>query len=1069
MATKNYTLEKHLETLSKDDEKVKQLFATWTQNKNHLPDALGTIGTIFPHYSKHDITHSIRLIDNVQRFLGAERINQLGATDTFLILMAALTHDLGMYLSFDMLKKEWEKPEMEDRLKKYTKEADPQIKHASTLLLNYRCRQDDPEKGFAWALELRNAVTLISAQMMRGEHAKRSKEYIENEEGVFAKMANHFYMDDYSMRYKLLLANVAQLHCEGFDEVMNLHAEEDGVGDDTVHPRFIACLIRLGDLLDMDSDRFNDFSLSTIEEIPESSKAHYDKHMSLEHQKISSYGIEFTMNCKTDASYRVACELEKMLKEEVEKQHLHWSSIAPDDLGGNPPEIHQNSLKILFDGKETRPELRNLRFNISGQRTFEMLKGGAIYKNPGRVFIREIVQNALDATKLQIWKDMDYFFPYHLENPERDIKCVDDIKFTSDIPAWVYEKYPIHLNVEYDDKKEVVRVVCEDWGTGISEESLIRMTSQVGASRKADKDYNETIKQMPYFLQPTAAFGLGLQTVFYVTDEFTVLTCCPGKSPSKITFRSSVDGSYCSLEDENIVFERSIEDTDRKKSVTHGTTITIEIGKEHFGELFEISEEQVKELDKDPAGCLCNIPEGIDLYVKDSFRGMEFVPIKYKSPFLSKRLGEDEEMKELEFLSEEEHFRVYMYDDGLACFYIEENKFGSILDIDFSKKYYFNDFCLRGVSIDDGFSYLGDHSMCIRWNLFSRESDQLVTISRDNLLPKGNEWCTNTMNSLMRDVIRLTYRKLHDKCEECSSESENNELIIIDTEVFEPLIIDPEDFEPADSSSESEKKELLQQYFNLCLVNWNLPEPIKVDYQILDNLKLDKKDYSDMWGNVINASDVFNASVILTSRDRRSLYLYNNAYQVIRSAELNYWSFLCRKFIFVRRYEVIPDGFVCSVVYRNEMVKQDLGFYQLEKLNISVPKFVEMRDSWTTDLGWHYSGSYRLYNGFIGYKKIVVGEEAPLLGYEKPFHGNCWIYPFGEIPREDRLLRREKMYNKLKYGYIKKLVPDYIVKLIQKYNVLKNNNLTEDEIYDEYIRMILDFTFGSDKKRKGTK
>ena len=92
-------------------------------------------------------------------------------------------------------------------------------------------------------------------------------------------LANHFYIDGFSKRYKKLLADVAQLHGEGFDEVMKLHAEEDGVGNDTVHPRFIACMIRLGDLLDMDSDRFNAFSLATIEEMPESSKAHYDKHL----------------------------------------------------------------------------------------------------------------------------------------------------------------------------------------------------------------------------------------------------------------------------------------------------------------------------------------------------------------------------------------------------------------------------------------------------------------------------------------------------------------------------------------------------------------------------------------------------------------------------------------------------------------------------------------------------------------------------------------------------------------------------------------------------------------------
>ena len=55
----------------------------------------------------------------------------------------------------------------------------------------------------------------------------------------------------------------------------------------------------------------------------------------------------------------------------------------------------------------------------------------------------------------------------------------------------------------------------------------------------------------------------------------------------------------------------------------------------------------------------------------------------------------------------------------------------------------------------------------------------------------------------------------------------------------------------------------------------------------------------------------------------------------------------------------------------------------------------------------------------------------------------------------------------LKNIYIKEFVPDVIVKLIQKYNVLKNDKLTEEEIYDEYIRMILDFTNGSEENTEG--
>ena len=64
------------------------------------------------------------------------------------------------------------------------------------------------------------------------------------------------------------------------------------------------------------------------------------------------------------------------------------------------------------------------------------------------------------------------------------------------------------------------------------------------------------------------------------------------------------------------------------------------------------------------------------------------------------------------------------------------------------------------------------------------------------------------------------------------------------------------------------------------------------------------------------------------------------------------------------------------------------------------------------------------------------------------------------IDADGNILKKEEMRLKLEKGYIKELVPEYLVKLIQKYNALKNDKLTADEIYNEYIRLILDTHYG---------
>lgn len=1035
--TKNYSLEKHLEALCAADSDYNLLLDAWRLNKNNLPNALSTIASYFPHYSRHDDSHSMTLLDNIQRLLGRDRVERLGPTDTFLILMGGLTHDLGMYMSYTFLEEEWDKPGMVDLLRTYAASADKQIAAAANLLLNHRHCPKEPTKNFKWALELRNAVTLIIAQQMRGGHGDRSKDYLNRKDDLFAKMAHDFYCDAFPKRYLSLLAEVAHLHGADFKELMSLlPLEDDGLRGDKVHPRFIACMIRMGDLLDVDSNRFNSFTMATLKEVPESSKAHFDKHQSVKHLLISPNGIEAELDCPTDASYRVARELFDMLEKEVEKQSQNWNRIAPDDLGGLPPVLHSDKINIYYKGTKTRPELRNLRFDISSKRTFEMLKGGAIYKNPGRVFIREIVQNAMDATKLQIWKDRDYYFPYHLTNPERDIKSAEDIKFASDVPQSIYNRYPINLKVEYDEVKQVVRVVCEDWGTGISEESLIRMTSQVGASRKADQNYESMVNEMPYFLQPTAAFGLGLQTVFYVANEFTVDTHYPGEPTRRIVFRSSVDGSFCSIEEENIDFKRPIEGTDQMKDVAHGTTVTIEIDTDHFGELFEIGEEALEGLKKNMDGVPYYIVSNVEKYINVTFEHLESVPIHYTSAYQTKVFCKEDNHDTYETFAEEEHFRVGLRRDirvglrrdnrGVLFFRVEENKFGSDVVLSFGPDYP-HGLCLRDIPIIS-ISYIDYSEYVKKWNLFCRQADKFVTISRDELLPQGENWCRKTWEELKPDILRLVYPKLLEACKDACENNDDN------------------------------KDSLQEQYYRFCCENWLLPNPINVDYQPLDDYKLDKDYFVRLNGDAVTAKELFETevAVVIVSIYRTTDELRDN---LKKNSSLSDDTMLC-----VEDYDGFPESFVSSGIVR---AKRDVYnpyecFYIIEK-GAEYPRFVDISPNDIKEY-WYYQDG--LGHGFKEYEKIVVKKERDIqLGLELPYHGNCWIYPMpvenAEYKDADgKKLLREEMKEKLEKGYIKELVPAYLVKLIQRYNALNNDKLTVEDIYDEYIRLILDVKYG---------
>ena len=64
-----------------------------------IPVALNAVSTLFPHYSLHDESHSITIINNIVRVLDKEKLGKLSAIDIWLILEASYCHDIGMVVS----------------------------------------------------------------------------------------------------------------------------------------------------------------------------------------------------------------------------------------------------------------------------------------------------------------------------------------------------------------------------------------------------------------------------------------------------------------------------------------------------------------------------------------------------------------------------------------------------------------------------------------------------------------------------------------------------------------------------------------------------------------------------------------------------------------------------------------------------------------------------------------------------------------------------------------------------------------------------------------------------------
>jgi len=1027
----NYTLEKHLKNLCDIDKEYELLYSIWDLNKKNLTQGLNVVSTNYPNYSLHDASHSYSIIDNIQSVLGADRIKQLGATDTFLLLMASLTHDIGMILTYNLIEKEWNKDSFQDTLNGFTKNDDKIISDAAKLLLSFGQKDDlNKAKTYVWALEVKNAVTIITAEIFRDKHNLLSSDYLTND-SEFKKLAENFHSEQLPNRFMDLLANVAFLHGKGFDEVMSeLYYKADGLQGDYIHPRFIACMLRLGDLLDFDSNRFNAYANASIREMPDISKAHKEKHASVKHKLVSPSAIEAELDCPNEKVYRIARSWFDWLENEVNNQSREWSKIAPETLGGLPPVISKDSIRILFNGIDATPELLNLKFTMSQKKIFEIIRGGGIYKEPGFAFIREIVQNAFDASKIQMWKDIKAGF-YDSYFAEQN-KSIDAIEFPDDISSAIYKQYPVKLSVKWkDEEKTVLHFECEDHGTGISEATLIRMTQHVGESHHQDENYNALYESMPYWLRPTSAFGIGLQSVFFVASTFEVETSYIGETTKRIVFRSAADNQYSSIVEQNISRKR-------------GTTIKVDVPKEKFAELFG-STFNMDILNR------VDIYQGegddiylakIDAFVLNTFSGIEWLIFNYDPENSERSFVTSTNFNNSSFVSDGDYKYNSFVDNGYLVFYIHEKKFGSTLKLWFSNEYRSYDLhqrlLLRDVLVSNAkFRYYLTSHLGFEWNLNNQESDTIVDLSRDNLTYNGRKWVHDTLLTVILPKVLTLIEK-----------------------VFLSIL--------GQGENAIEYKDFGVQCLNYVLSAYAFN--IDLDVSLLNNLMLPQSMVS-CDNSAINAKQFVDSPSLLLIRGLKM----NGSHVVIPEEQNRIIQQLGNTLLSGKTVLWGYDYFYAALLnnYRcRRIIKWDKNclIIELKKFNPSENKFTpsivdcDVINDYLLRLEKldFYKCTRNTIYGLAKYKELIVKRNY-LTGFEDfPEFCNCYIYsPFSKKEQVDTLIAStinlddELEICNLIRSHISEYISPSLMRILIKDNI--DEHITEERIKEGYVSLIYDF------------
>ncbi len=386
----------------------------------------------FQNYTLHDETHILNVLDAMGNLLG-NKIEELSVGEAELLILSACLHDLGMvYTKEEKLR--WYQDETSCR--KFLREYCPELLG--------RPAQEWTEDIHMWYL--------------RTLHPFRLPEVLQNPS--WRELFANCPLDVIPRR--CILA-VCQAHGENAAELSN-NRDLEYLSASETDPLFCALMLRLGDLLDFDDTRAPRVLYSYVS-CNEESRAEWDKHQ-------ASAGFHYPPSPSTgELPYRARCMNPGV--EHAVRDFLDWV----DEELGNCIRLQKRCRKqwqqeFPFPRAVLRDEIESEGY-MSGDfcltmdqtQVLKLLTGENLYDHMD-VFLRELLQNAIDATLLRGKMDPDFV-------PEQ-----------ARIDLW-----------EWNDKDGNIWFRIDDQGTGMTLGMLQRYFLKVGNSyynsRELERDLRD--------------------------------------------------------------------------------------------------------------------------------------------------------------------------------------------------------------------------------------------------------------------------------------------------------------------------------------------------------------------------------------------------------------------------------------------------------------------------------------------------------------------------------------------------------------------------------------------------